>query len=57
MGPLGNSFPRPRRGKKLLMVAGGIGIAPFNMIAGSVNPALLLYGAQGKERDGAGKTL
>ena len=36
LGPLGSSFPRPARGKRLLMVAGGIGIAPFRLVAGGV---------------------
>lgn len=51
LGPFGNGFPLPGKGKSLVMVAGGIGIAPFYLLARTVgnrgNPALL-YGARGR---------
>jgi dihydroorotate dehydrogenase electron transfer subunit len=51
VGPLGNNFP-PLENKKILMVAGGRGIAPIyyafeNYI--SVNDVFLIYGAKSKE--------
>ncbi|MBI5903071.1 MAG: dihydroorotate dehydrogenase electron transfer subunit, partial [Deltaproteobacteria bacterium] len=33
LGPLGNGFPDPGRGKKAVMVAGGMGIVPMYMLA------------------------
>jgi dihydroorotate dehydrogenase electron transfer subunit len=29
LGPIGNSFPLPQRGKEIMLVAGGMGIAPL----------------------------
>jgi dihydroorotate dehydrogenase electron transfer subunit len=36
MGPLGNGFSLPAPGNKAIMVAGGIGIAPLNFLAGAI---------------------
>jgi dihydroorotate dehydrogenase electron transfer subunit len=36
MGPLGNGFNLPVPGSKAILVAGGIGVAPLNFLAGSI---------------------
>jgi dihydroorotate dehydrogenase electron transfer subunit len=36
MGPLGNGFNLPAPGSKAILVAGGIGMAPLNFLAGSI---------------------
>ncbi|MFQ5330288.1 MAG: dihydroorotate dehydrogenase electron transfer subunit [Thermodesulfobacteriota bacterium] len=43
-GPLGRGFPALTGGQKLLMIAGGVGIVPFYMVA----EALLASGGEGK---------
>jgi dihydroorotate dehydrogenase electron transfer subunit len=49
LGPLGNGFPLLRRsGNKLLMVAGGIGIASFYLLSKKHPGSTLLFGARGK---------
>ncbi len=53
LGPLGNGFPMVRDPENLVMVAGGIGVAPFfwlaKAIAGKGRRPVLLYGARTKE--------
>lgn len=46
MGPLGNGFPGLNEDQELLMVAGGIGIAPFKMLAEKYQDSVLLFGAK-----------
>jgi dihydroorotate dehydrogenase electron transfer subunit len=46
LGPLGNGFPRPRG--KLLMVAGGIGIASFYLLAKKHPASELVFGARSR---------
>src|SRR3990170_7607351 len=50
LGPLGNGFPMPSAKENLVMVAGGVGIAPFYLLAkNSIKkniPVTLLYGAR-----------
>ena len=50
LGPLGNGFPSPGKGGSLIMVAGGIGIAPFYLLARNLGRgkkgAKLFYGAK-----------
>ncbi len=46
MGPLGNGFPELEEGQELLMVAGGIGIAPFKLLAQKYPDSILLFGAK-----------
>jgi dihydroorotate dehydrogenase electron transfer subunit len=49
IGPFGNGFPilRGSAASKVVMVAGGIGVAPFYLLAGhSVSGGLLLFGAR-----------
>ncbi len=48
LGPLGNGFPAPPKGKKVILVAGGMGIAPLYMFAARLKGATLLYGTRGK---------
>lgn len=48
LGPLGNGFPEAGKGEKVIMVAGGMGIVPFLMLAKKLGGGLLLYGAKGK---------
>ena len=62
LGPLGNGFPNPlsspfakggQRGLNIIMVAGGIGIAPFYLLAKSYQlkaiSLKLLFGGRGKD--------
>ncbi|MEE8574997.1 MAG: dihydroorotate dehydrogenase electron transfer subunit [Thermodesulfobacteriota bacterium] len=57
LAPLGNGFSPPDRNKKLVLVAGGIGIASFKLLA-LLNPgAVLLYGARGKSEVALAKAL
>ena len=47
VGPLGNPFPKPS--KEPLLVAGGIGIAPFYFFAKGLSRPQLLIGARNRE--------
>jgi len=53
LGPLGNSFPIPDPPAPVLLVAGGLGIAPFLLAARRLRDAgsrvVLLYGARDRE--------
>ncbi|MBI3752769.1 MAG: dihydroorotate dehydrogenase electron transfer subunit [Deltaproteobacteria bacterium] len=49
LGPLGNSFPLEIRSQEVIMVAGGIGIVPFYMLAGKLKKARLLFGGRSKD--------
>ncbi|MBI5902816.1 MAG: dihydroorotate dehydrogenase electron transfer subunit, partial [Deltaproteobacteria bacterium] len=46
LGPLGNGFPDPGRGKKAVMVAGGMGIVPMYMLAERLPSSTFLFGAR-----------
>ncbi len=46
LGPLGNGFPDPGRGKKAVMAAGGMGIVPMYMLAERLTSSTLLFGAR-----------
>jgi dihydroorotate dehydrogenase electron transfer subunit len=46
MAPIGNGFPEIKEGKELVMVAGGIGIAPFKLLAAGYPDSVLLFGAR-----------
>ncbi len=46
LGPVGNGFPEPEEGARVLLVAGGIGIVPLHMFATSTPGATLLFGAR-----------
>lgn len=49
LGPLGKSFPNVKDASKLIMVAGGIGLAPFYLLArGQKQKALLIFGGRTK---------
>ncbi|MCK4738841.1 MAG: dihydroorotate dehydrogenase electron transfer subunit [Deltaproteobacteria bacterium] len=52
LGPLGKKFPTPKEKNKLIMVAGGIGIAPFYLLSktlkNSKKDAVLFFGARTK---------
>jgi dihydroorotate dehydrogenase electron transfer subunit len=39
LGPIGNSFSKPRKGERVAVVAGGIGIAPFLLWGKSLSAA------------------
>jgi dihydroorotate dehydrogenase electron transfer subunit len=53
-GPLGNSFPLPPPGSPAVLVAGGLGIAPFLFLSRALkangSPTHLLYGARSRSR-------
>ena len=53
LGPLGNGFPLDLGKKDIIMVAGGIGIAPFYLLAKSYQlsaiSSKLLFGGRGKD--------
>ena len=46
LGPLGRGFPAPGAEERVIMVAGGIGIAPLHMFALGHSKSVLLYGAR-----------
>ncbi|MBE9532023.1 MAG: dihydroorotate dehydrogenase electron transfer subunit [Proteobacteria bacterium] len=46
MAPIGNGFPELKEGEELIMVAGGIGIAPFKLLAAKYPDSVLLFGAR-----------
>ncbi|MBI5562086.1 MAG: dihydroorotate dehydrogenase electron transfer subunit [Deltaproteobacteria bacterium] len=48
LGPLGNGFPKPGKGKKIIMAAGGMGIVPLYPLINELKDGLLLFGARGK---------
>lgn len=53
LAPLGNSFGRPEEGRRPILVAGGVGVAPMiflaeRMAAEGLDP-LFLYGARGAD--------
>ncbi|OHD57287.1 MAG: hypothetical protein A2Y33_04155 [Spirochaetes bacterium GWF1_51_8] len=49
IGPLGNPYPSPHQGKPPLLIAGGIGIAPFYFFAKAYPKPVLLFGARSAE--------
>ncbi len=49
MGPLGNGFPFPSGFRKVILVAGGMGIVPLYLLAKELRGAVLLFGARKKE--------
>jgi dihydroorotate dehydrogenase electron transfer subunit len=60
LGPLGNGFPPPARGRRPVLVAGGIGVAIFPFLADDLERRgarpLLLFGAR-RRRDLVGLDL
>ena len=48
LGPLGNGFPAPQKGQKVVMVTGGMGIVPLYMLARN-SGGTLLFGARSKK--------
>jgi dihydroorotate dehydrogenase electron transfer subunit len=46
LGPLGNGFPSPAKGKRPILVAGGVGVAPLYMLALHTDRGALLFGAR-----------
>jgi dihydroorotate dehydrogenase electron transfer subunit len=46
MAPIGNGFPDIKEDQELVMVAGGIGIAPFKLLAARYPDSVLLFGAK-----------
>ena len=51
IGPLGNAFGPPKNPKKVLFVAGGVGIAPFLFLSSHYPDAILLFGARSQLPD------
>ena len=51
LGPLGKGFPAPEKEKQVILVAGGLGIAPIFAMADSIKKKtpLLFYGSQTKK--------
>lgn len=49
LGPLGNGYPPPPRGKRPILVSGGIGIASLELLGQLYPSASFLYGARGSE--------
>lgn len=47
LGPLGNGFPMPANGARVVMAAGGMGIVPLYPFAHVINDGVLLYGTRG----------
>ncbi|MBZ0220749.1 MAG: dihydroorotate dehydrogenase electron transfer subunit [Candidatus Methylomirabilis sp.] len=48
LGPLGNGFPDPAEGSNMVLVAGGMGIAPLYLLAKRLGGGTLLFGARSK---------
>lgn len=48
LGPLGNGFPAPPPGRKVILVAGGMGIAPLYLFAAGLKGGTLLFGSRDK---------
>lgn len=48
IGPLGRPFPLPGRGKRALLVAGGIGLGPLLFLAAQLRNAALVFGCRSK---------
>lgn len=51
LGPVGNGFPEPKKGERVIMAGGGMGLVPFYMLAAG-RGGLLLYGARGRKEAG-----
>src|SRR3989304_2525548 len=49
LGPLGNGFPAPEKGQKVVMVTGGMGIVPLYLLAQKLGKGTLLFGARSKK--------
>jgi dihydroorotate dehydrogenase electron transfer subunit len=51
LGPLGKGFPEPAKGRQVILVAGGLGIAPIFALAERIKKIhpLLFYGAKSKK--------
>lgn len=49
LGPLGNGFPAPQKGRKVVMVTGGMGIVPLYLLAQRLPEGTLLFGARSKK--------
>jgi dihydroorotate dehydrogenase electron transfer subunit len=49
LGPLGNGFPAPQKGGRVVMVTGGMGIVPLYLMAQRSAGATLLFGARSKK--------
>ncbi len=48
LGPLGNGFPEPEDARNVIMVAGGVGLAPMLPLAQRLKAGVLLFGARHK---------
>ncbi len=68
LGPLGNGFPSISGKSKIIIVAGGMGIAPLNLLAKTLNPpyppldkggigGVFLFGARDKAQSALAKGL
>ncbi len=49
IGPLGDGFPYPSGFRKVIMVAGGMGLVPLYLMAKELHGATLLFGARARE--------
>ncbi len=49
LGPLGKGFPLPKDSSKVILVAGGIGIASFYLLAKRLPGALMLFGSRSEK--------
>lgn len=49
LGPLGNGFPDPEPGQRVIMVTGGMGIVPLYLLAKRLDRGVLLFGARSKK--------
>ncbi|MFQ5735386.1 MAG: dihydroorotate dehydrogenase electron transfer subunit [Thermodesulfobacteriota bacterium] len=46
LGPLGGGFPAPAPGRRVILAAGGMGIAPLYLLARTLKGGVLLFGAR-----------
>ncbi|OGP21487.1 MAG: hypothetical protein A2054_00835 [Deltaproteobacteria bacterium GWA2_55_10] len=49
LGPLGNGFTEPEKGRKIIMLTGGMGIVPLYMLAESIESGTLIFGARSRK--------
>ncbi len=49
LGPLGNGFTLPEKGRKVVMLTGGMGIVPLYMLAERLGSGTLIFGARSRK--------
>lgn len=55
LGPLGNGFPAQDRNKKVVMMAGGMGIVPLYLLAKRIDKGMVIFGARSRAEAGVAR--